>query len=230
MTVNGVNNSNNNAGAYAAGAAVVGGAAGAATGYFTKNIVKDGKYTDEFLSQTSKNFLKSDDGKAIKAFVQLDPNSKTFVDDFCDVLIKHGKTLGIPESKLVKNDSGLIKLFVNENDPRELFTKIIDSLNEECGCDLKLGKDNNFAEVLNKKISGDVDEVYDVSKKAFKEGIDESDNIIKCVKKAISDVKWKAAGIYGGIAAAVLGLGTYLCCAGKKAPEAVPEQKVDAQA
>ena len=72
---------------------------------------------------------------------------------------------------------------------------------------------------------GIFEEYWDSSKKEF---VNCEEGVGKAIKKAARGIQTKYAAIYGGIAAAVLGIGTYLLTNNNK-PEEQPE-KVDTQA
>lgn len=70
---------------------------------------------------------------------------------------------------------------------------------------------------------------WDKNAKKFVHNADElSKEGFEVVKKAAKSIQGKYAMIYGAIGAGVLGLGTLLCCAGKKQPE--QPQNIDQQA
>lgn len=230
MAVDGVNNSNNNTALYTAGAAVVGGGAGAGIGYATKSILKDGNYTDEFVSKVHKGILNTDKGKAISDLCALDPKSETYLTDCANVIKKHAKIFGIDAKELSSADVGLAEMFGGSDEARNFMESFRTSLSEKLGEEIKVGKESNISEILKKHTPDDLDEVFDRSKKAFKSEVngEEAKEILKLAKDAQKSLKLKAAGIYGAIGAGVLGLGTLLCCGGKKQPE--QPQNIDQQA
>ena len=166
---------------------------GGAAGYATKSILKDGNYTDEFVSSFYKN---NKDYKQLLAFLSLDKNAPTFGEDLSKIL-----------SSLLK-DVGEI--------PPELpapcyYDQLVGALKEVYGNDLTTGKNTNFHELYKKFIYKQFDVVFDRTKKAFKSNIpEESQYLIESVKTVMSNLKLKAGAIYGGVAAAVLGIGAYV--------------------
>ena len=249
MSVSSVNNSNNNAGAYAATAAVVGGGAAGAYGYFSRPFLKDGIPTDKFL-KTANEYLKKELPEEGKQFLEAMENEGKALDD----LLKNAKSVDEFKENLINKH---IQNITNENiDDVKLMANSFSEALEKVG----VKTSQEFSEVtsvdevkkffrksLDKGFAGKTlddikqavevegnilkktifEQYWDTSKKKF---VDDLDDYGKSLKKAAQNIQLKTAGIYGGIAAAVLGLGTYLCCAGKKAPETAPEQNVDTQA
>ena len=214
--VQSVNNSNNNTALYAA---MAGGTIGAVAGHATKSILKDGNYTDEFIHQVNKNLVNSDEGKLIKDICSLDKNSATYLDDCVNTMKKHAAVLGINPNEVSKTDVDFFKMCGGKEKFTQYFDEQVSKLSKKIGEEIKLGKDTNVLDIMKKHIPEDLDEVFDRTKNAFKSGIDEESNtIIKYAKSAQRNLKLKAAGIYGAIGAAALGL-TTLLCAGKKGPQ-----------
>ena len=93
---------------------------------------------------------------------------------------------------------------------------------------------------LKKSVQLVIDAKNEMVKEAFnsswdknaKKFVHNADEITKegfeAVKKAAKSIQGKYAMIYGAIGAGVLGLGTLLCCGGKKQPE--QPQNIDQQA
>ena len=83
---------------------------------------------------------------------------------------------------------------------------------------------NNFCK---KDITTTFNDYWDKSKKAF---VDCTEGFGKDLKSIARGIQGKYAAIYGGITAAVLGLGTYLCCrgGGEKAEAEQPQTDVQA--
>ena len=166
---------------------------GGAAGYATKSILKDGNYTDEFVSSFYKN---NKDYKQLLAFLSLDKNAPTFGEDLSKILSSFLKDVG--------------------EIPPELpapcyYDQLVGALKEVYGNDLTTGKNTNFHELYKKFIYKQFDVVFDRTKKAFKSNIpEESQYLIESVKTVMSNLKLKAGAIYGGVAAAVLGIGAYV--------------------
>lgn len=232
MAVDGVDNSNNNTALYTAGAALVGGGAGAGIGYATKSILKDGNYTDEFVSKVHKGILNTDKGKAMSDLFALDPKSETYLTDCANVIKKHAKIFGIDVKELSSADVKIAEMLGGSEQVRDFMESFRISISAELGEEIKLGKESNISEILKKHTPDSLDKVFDRSKnkKAFKSEVngEGAKEILKLAKDAQKSLKLKAAGIYGAIGAGVLGLGTLLCCSGKKQPE--QPQNIDKEA
>ena len=218
MTVSGVNNSNNNAGTYAAGAAVVGGGAAGAYGYFSRPFLKDGAPTDAFVKNVKTKWLETAPAEQ-KALYE---ETVKFIDDI-------EKAKNVDELKnLIRNNS----LYKAQGDEYiEALIKEVDNVGFDVAkANLKKGMSMgiNFSDdIIKDMVAG----CWDKNAKKFVHNADEiTKEGFDAVKSAAKKIQLKTAGIYGGIAAAVLGLGTYLCCAGKKAPQVAPEQNIDTQA
>ena len=166
---------------------------GGAAGYATKSILKDGNYTDEFVSSFYKN---NKDYKQLLAFLSLDKNAPTFGEDLSKILPSLLKDVGeIPP----------------ELPAPYYYDQLVGALKEVYGNDLTTGKNTNFHELYKKFIYKQFDVVFDRTKKAFKSNIpEESQYLIESVKTVMSNLKLKAGAIYGGVAAAVLGIGAYV--------------------
>ena len=211
MSVEGINNSNNNAGLYAAGAGLVGAGAGVAAGYYTRPFLKDGAPTDEFVKKVNNNHLenlgeveKKQYFYAVKTIKELDEVSN------------------VEELKAFCRNNERLKQTGQLDD----FLAEIDAAGfEKAKSDMKEGI-QIVVDVLDELVKDMIDSSWDKNTKKFvnnagevpKEGFD-------AVKKAARSIQGKYAAIYGSIGAAVLGLGTLLCCGGKKEQP----QNIDAQ-
>ena len=86
MSVNAVSQKHDNSvrnGLIAGSVGLVG--AGTA-GYAAKSILKDGNYTDEFVTSFNNKMFQSKDGKALLAICSLDEKSSTFLDEMVKVI------------------------------------------------------------------------------------------------------------------------------------------------
>ena len=216
MSVEAVNN--NNTTMYTAGGALAGAAIGGTIGHVTKSVLKDGNYTDEFVRTTHKNLMNSDEGKLVKEICQIEENSPTALTECYNAIRKYPKALGLDPQEVAKasGDVALAQMFGGNDKVLELIAGAKDSIKNKCGEELKFGKDTNIEELVKKYVPGDLDEVFDRSKNAFKDGVKESENsLLNPAKKAFRSIKLKAAGIYGAIGAAVLGVAGYLFASNK---------------
>ena len=215
MAVDGVNNSNN-AGYYALGAAAIGGGTGAIIGHTTKSILKDGNYTDEFVKAVGDKMLKSDKGKLVVELMQIDEKSPNYLSQMIDVIKKHHKVLGINPNDVTKTDVEIAEIFGGSEKVRELVADAKAKIAAETGEIITTGKDTNIVDAIRRHVPKDLDDVFDRTKNEFKSSVKESQNsILEFAQKAQRNLKLKAAGIYGAIGAAVLGLGTLLFAGSK---------------
>jgi len=86
--------------------------------------------------------------------------------------------------------------------------------------EIRAAYDKAGLETTKLNVKGVLAKIYDFDKKKFlkfDEIFDNSDvvdkearKVAQAVKDAAGSIKWKAAGIYGAITAAVLGIGTYI--------------------
>ena len=238
MSVESVNNSGSNAGLYATGAAVAGAGAGAAAGYLTRPFLKDGAPTDSFIKKMGEN---------VKA--AMSPEEKTLAEGIENELKKAQnammKASSVEELKSIylEIQSAVLENFIESG--------IVDGKDSQEYLDM-LNKFTNFDE-LKTVVSEKFDKEYagkniDQIKEAMKKEIDEMNRksakamfepfwdsskkeFVNCeegvgaaIKKAAKSIQGKYAMIYGAIGAAVLGLGTLLCCGGKKSPQPVHKE------
>lgn len=205
MAVDGVNNSNNNTALYTAGAAVVGGGTGVAAAYLTKPFLKDGAPTDSFVKKLQDNMTK---------YVE---NLKQEIDNLKNVdelknYIKNNEAL---------KEEGLVDAMLAAVDTKGL---------EASKADLKQGISISSGVLTDNEVVKSMFEVsWDKNAKKFVHNTDElTKEGFEAVKKAAKSIQGKYAMIYGAIGAGVLGLGTLLCCGGKKQPE--QPQNIDKEA
>lgn len=258
MAVDGVNN--NNTAVYAGtGAALAGGAIGGATGYYTKSILKDGEPTDEFVKKVAKNTEKElkemfpglKNSGQFKDAKTADECKNIVVDGYKTVL----KDLNLDNAKVaVKNtvdnfeSVGLkginpeaIEKASNLDELVDLVSKNFDeNFAGKSAKEVRAAYDSIANKQFKEIVKAGLAAIYDSDKKKFVDFGELGDTPIekfikknaKAYKDAASSIKWKAAGIYGGIAAALLGIGTYLGVAsGMKAqtPEQAEEQIAETQ-
>lgn len=257
MSVSGVNNSNNNAGTYAAGAAVVGGGAAGAYGYFSRPFLKDGAPTDAFIKKMGESMKAElppealeftqaieNESKALAETLEKTTSVQEYKNVYVDHLFRNVDDINITDFKAIqqgvfenleamglKATPEVVESFKNAQSVDDLKNVMKGLLDKEFA-GKSLDEIKNAAKAQAKELEkqmgkGIFDGFWDSNKKAF---VNCEEGIGKAVKSAAKKIQLKTAGIYGGIAAAVLGLGTYLCCAGKKAPQVAPEQNIDTQA
>lgn len=205
MAVDGVNNSNNNTALYTTGAALVGAGAGAGAAYLTKPFLKDDAPTDSFVKKIEDNLTKRN-----KNLRQEIDNFKN-IDELKDY-VRNNKTF---------KESGIVDVMLAE----------IDALGLEASkASLKQGISIGTDVVIDDAVAKDMFAAsWDKNAKKFVHNADEIPKEgFEIVKKAAKSIQGKYAMIYGAIGAGVLGLGTLLCCAGKKQPE--QPQNIDQQA
>lgn len=238
MSVESVNNSGSNAGLYATGAAVVGAGAGAAAGYLTKPFLKDGAPTDSFIKKMGENVkaamspeekelaevfdneLKKAQNAMMKASsveelksIYLEIQSAV-LENFIDSGIVDGKDSQEYLDKLNKvTNFDELKTVVSENFDKEYAGKNIDQIKE--------AMKKEIDEMNRKSAKAMFEPFWDSSKKEF---VNCEEGVGAAIKKAAKSIQGKYAMIYGAIGAAVLGLGTLLCCGGKKSPQHVQKE------
>ncbi len=197
MSVNSVNSAdhrNRNA-AIGAGVGLVG---GGAAGYFTKSILNEGNFSDEFVHK-------------VAVAQAADDNAKTTLN-----LSKKISEMG-DDASVSKMKKVLTKLSeVNEDvlgPDKEAAKKIIkegsdDEIKGLFGT-VKSAVETGY-EVSKKLVSDSLEEVYDKAGKKFKElpqdASDATKKFFEAAKKTARNMKIKPAAIYGGAAAVVAGL------------------------
>lgn len=221
MAVEGVNSSNNNTALYTASGAVLGAGAGVATAYLTKPFLKDGAPTDSFIKKINENIVKG-----------LPADQKKVYDE---------ASVSLEKLKNVKNMEELKEVLAN-NEAVKAGWEAMGVSAEDAFAEMdKKGFEAAKAETLNgvnfvldmKKdiVKGAFDAAWDADKKKF---VHDASKLTKegfeAVTSAAKSIQGKYAAIYGAIGAAVLGLGTFLCCGGKKAEKPEQALAVDTQA
>ncbi len=242
MSVESVNNSGSNTGLYTTGAAVVGAGAGVAAGYLTKPFLKDGLPTDSFIKKIGENVKTADPEmfkEAVAEFKEiLDPlklDEASSMDDFFSRLL----SVHVDDFETQKN---IMKKTIQLSDSPKM-AEIIGKIDKTSNIDELKAALTDFCE---KQVS------FDEFKRFFKKGLDpervftrtifvnfwdsSKKQFVNCeegigaaVKKAARSIQGKYALIYGAIGAGVLGLGTLLCCGGKKSPQPV-QKEINTQA
>ncbi len=257
MSVESVNNSSSNAGLYASGAALLGAGAGVATGYLTKPFLKDGAPTDSFIKKMNEN-LKSvmdpelrtiteaaekevnkfqeslmnassvEDMKKVYLDFNLEQYKNVDIDTakntlkFSNTLLDLNEINGLSTEQIAKLDA-----VTNHDELRAFLSEIFDTEYAGKNVDeIKNSIKKETAEVNRKAAKYTFEMFWDSGKKQF---VNCEDGVGAAIKKAAKSIQGKYAVIDGAIGAAVLGLGTLLCCGGKKASEPV-EKQVNTQA
>ncbi len=214
MAVDGVNNSNNNTVLYTTGAAVVGGGAGVATAYLTKPFLKDGAPTDSFMKKIEKNIVETLDEDAKKMYADATENIKKIEN------AKNAEEL----KEIFKNNAALKETGMLDAMLADIDAKGFETAKAEAkkGVQFVIDTKNEMVkEAFNSSWDKNAKKFVHNAEGITKEGFD-------AVKKAARSIQGKYAMIYGAIGAGVLGLGTLLCCAGKKQPK--QPQNIDQQA
>ena len=211
MAVEGVNNSNNNKPLmYSAGAAATGAVGGTIAAYTTKPFFKDGLPTDSFIMRIAE--CDSSEAEDIKGVKDLLKNKSRLrkIENIEDV------------KSFFKEFPSVAYLFKkNENQSIDEFIKEIDNLDVAAQLDLKYdlaGYRQNFCD--------SVMSFYDEGLGKFVSNSADTDAAVNVLNKAAKKVQGRYALLYGSLAAALLGLGTYV---GIKAHQNTPE-KVDVKA
>ena len=185
-----------NAGRNAAIAGGVGLVGGGATGYLTKQIFKDDKFTDEFVKETAKDFLAkvSDDKherKVLQALYDIEDNpSIDTIKKFFKNNKKHLEKIG---------DESAIDILKKSDD--EIMSAFLD---------LKTDFNENIKTTLD-QIPDDLLNLFDKTKKkfVFPEGM-KNDEICKAAQHTMQKLKGKAGLIWGVTAGTVLGIGAFI--------------------
>lgn len=212
MAVDSVNN-NSNAGMYAAGGALIGAGAGAAAGWYSRPFLKDGAPTDTFIKKINDNIVET-----------LDEDTKKLYNDSVENLQKLENCKNAEELKAIfrNNDAikqtGMLDAMLSEIDSKGFEAAKADA---KKGAQMVLDMRDDMYKTLfenswDKNAKKFVHNANEVSKEGF-----------EAIKKAAHSIQGKYAAIYGAVGAAVLGLGTLLCCGGKKED---PQAPVDVQA
>lgn len=198
----GVNNSNNNAGLYAAGAGLLGAGAGAAAGYYTRPFLKDGAPTDEFVKKVNNNLVENL-GEAEK---------KQYLDAI-EAVKKLDEVSNVEELKELCRNNEMLK---QSGQLDNMLAEIDAAGFEKAKSDMKKGV-QIVVDCRDEVVKDMIDSSWDKNAKKFVHNAGEvTKEGFEAVKKAARGIQGKYAAIYGSIGAAVLGLGTLLCCGGKK--------------
>ncbi len=251
MSVDSVSGNNNTA-LYTGIGTVAGAGAGVAAGYLTKPFLKNGVVTDEFVKKINdavKNTLTPDDkilaenieeaGKNLLKDISnakdieeikniMADNAFNELDDLDIDIIKQGQN-GTSE---VLKGAGIKETYAEKlskaKDLPEMKEIYKGCLEEEWkGKTLEQVKEyikTSSNEAARKITQGLFNKYWNTDKKVFENC--ENDAVGKAIKGVARKIQGKYAAIYGAIGAVAAGLGTYLCCGGKKAP--APEQKTQA--
>lgn len=240
MAVEGVNN-NSNAGYYALGAAAVGAGAGAGTAYLTRPFLKDGAPTDEFIRKMNEactDALPEEQKEMAKELEKMGNevmnkinNAKDVADIknvFLEVTTGH-LTDEILEAQKEVNVLILdnlkqmgcdvkpeqVKEFANcetVEEVKEFMGKIFDEQYKGKTVEEIKNAMETEAKTMNRQIAKSTfEQFWDSSKKEF---VNCEEGVGKAIKKAAKGIQNKYALIYGSVAAAVLGVGTYLLTRG----------------
>ena len=224
----------------AGAAAGAGAIAGGATGYYTKSFLKDDAPTDEFVTKASKNMQNAMPKETVDALKQLAEEGKKCKNaaEYKDLLSQIYKTgysiipLEDAKNAMAQNSQMFELMGLKGMDEAKIASATsVDELVEQFGKhfdDVFAGKsvkeiqaayDKAGLKVAKANVINILSQIYDFDKKKFlnfDELFDDTPvdkaarKVAQAVKDAASSIKWKAAGIYGGIAASVLGLGTLI--------------------
>ena len=253
MSVEGVNNQNNNALSYSAGAASIGAVGGVGAAYLTRPYLTDGAPTDTFIktiNEKCKEALPPELREAAnavekqaEAYQNVINNAKS-VDEIKEAFVKTTtgnltdelfaaqkdmaanisegmQQMGLEVSKenieKLKNINNIdeMKAFMGQIFDKEFAGKSVDEVKQIINSESKAAGKKMYQRIF--------EQFYDAGKKEF---VNCEEGVGKIVKDAARSIQGKYAAVYGGIAAAVLGLGTYL---GVKACHKTPEN-IDTQA
>lgn len=253
MTVEGVNNSNNNAGLYALGAGTLGAGAGAGVAYLTRPFLKDGAPTDSFIKKMNENIKESlpqeekelaeeleKEGKKLEKSI----NEAKTVEDIRKIFIQ--QTTGHLTEEMLEEQKALnasvlegfqsmgievkqaqvdeFKSLQSVDEVKEFMGRIFDNSYSGKSVDEIKSAMKSESDSLNRQLAKSTfEEYWDASKKEF---VNCEEGVGKAIKKAARSIQGKYAMIYGGIAAGVLGIGTYFATntSKKTAPEKIDEQ------
>ena len=238
MSVESVNNSGSNAGLYATGAAVAGAGAGAAAGYLTRPFLKDGAPTDSFIKKMGENVkaamspeektlaegIENELKKAQNAMMKASSveELKSIYLEIQSAVLENFIESGIVDGKDSQEYLDMLNKFTNFDELKTVVSEKFDK--EYAGKNIDQIKEAMKKEIdeMNRKSAKSMFEPFwDSSKKEF---VNCEEGVGAAIKKAAKSIQGKYAMIYGAIGAAVLGLGTLLCCGGKKSPQPVQKE------
>ena len=203
MAVDSVNNTSNNAGMYALGAGAATGIGAGAYGYYSKSYLKDGEIKDSFVRKVENQILEADKDIAPDE-KQMYKDSLKFYDD-----IKNAKDAD--SLKNVVKNSQFFKDFVEKTGGT--VEEAVKDIDEKGFANAKSVLEDGVKPVIELRDSlfkSIINECFDESKKLKFDENKITKEAFQIVEKAVKDVNMKAAGIWGGATAAVVGLGTYL--------------------
>ncbi len=198
MSVNAVNGTDNR-GRNAAIGAGVGLVGGGAAGYFTKSILKDGNFSDEFIHKTMLATAADDSAR---------DNLK-----LSKKITEMGDDASVGKMKKVLNDvMEKSKKFVAEDQIEATKKAIAEGSDDEVKSifnGVKTAAETIYDEG-KKVVSDTLETVYDKAGKKFKElpqdAAEETKKFFEAAKKTARNMKIKPAAIYGVAAAVVAGL------------------------
>ncbi len=201
MSVNAVNGTDNR-GRNAAIGAGVGLVGGGAAGYFTKSILKDGNFSDEFIHKT---MLATAADDAAKDSLKLSKKITEMGDDASVGKMK----------KVISEVVDKAKGFIAEDQIETTKKAIAEGSDDEVKTVFNTVK--TAAETIydagKKTVSDTLETVYDKAGKKFKElpqdAAEETKKFFEAAKKTARNMKIKPAAIYGAAAAVVAGLVGY---------------------
>ncbi len=218
MSVNAVNGADNR-GRNAAIGAGVGLVGGGAAGYFTKSILKDGNFSDEFIHNTMLATAADDNAK----------NSLKLAKKVAEM----GEDVPVDKMKKVLNKAIEKSADIFGADKLEETKKLLaegsdDEVKTLFGT-FKAATETIY-DTAKKVVSDGLETIYDKAGKKFNElpqdAAEETKKCLEVAKKTARNMKLKPAAIYGAAAALVAGVAGYL--ATPKAKDASSADKANA--
>lgn len=211
MSVNAVNGTDNR-GRNAAIGAGVGLVGGGAAGYFTKSILKDGNFSDEFIHKTMLATAADDSARDTLKL------SKKITEMGDDASVSKMK-------KVLNNVMEKSKSFIAEDQMEAAKKTIAEGSDDDVKSIFNTVK--TAAETIydagKKTVSDTLETVYDKAGKKFKElpqdAAEETKKFFEAAKKTARNMKIKPAAIYGAAAAVVAGLIGYAATSKAKPAE-----------
>lgn len=182
--------------------ASAGALSGAALGQFTSPILKDGKYTDEFivrcLVENDENIDSSTKKGCVKFFKKI-LNLKEKGNSSFDDILKILKSTDEKVFEVLEMDTSFLRTLLSGDEAAkaDVIKKIIP----------------NITNLKNSLLDyhADVDKLYDRSSKSFKTLAENSglEDDMKLAKKVFGEMKHERIGKFGGIGLLVCGLGAW---------------------
>ena len=211
MSVNSVNSADHR-GRNAAIGAGVGLVGGGAAGYFTKSILNDGNFSDEFVHKVAVANAADDNAKnalnLTKKIAEMGDEKKK--KKIKKVLTKVSEI----SADSLGTDKEAAKKVITEGSDDEIKTLFQT---------VKSAIDTTYEAVKN-SISESLENVYDKAGKKFKElpadAAEETKKLFEAAKKTARNIKLKPAAIYGAAGAVVAGLAGFLAT-----PKAKPAEE-----